>query len=93
MDYAQTQVPYNMNPDIQLLRQAFLYGRNMPQGVYIWELAAALGLKELPTMRDVIDTLMLTNLQSEITLSGVTPTSSKLRTIKEWLVPNRNFGG
>ena len=50
-------------------------------------------MKELPTMRDVIDTLMLTNLQSEITLSGVTPTSSKLRTIKEWLVPNRNFGG
>ena len=93
MDYAQTQVPYNMNPDIQLLRQAFLYGRNMPQGVYIWELAEALGLKELPTMRDVIDTLMLTNLQSEITLSGVTLSSSKLRTIKEWLVPNRNFGG
>ena len=93
MDYAQTQVPYNMNPDIQLLRQAFLYGRNLPQGCYVWELAEALGLPELPTMRDVIDTLMLTNLQSEITLSGVTPTSSKLRTIKEWLVPNRNFGG
>lgn len=93
MDYAQTQVPYNMNPDIQLLRQAFLYGRNMPQGVYIWELAEALGLKELPTMRDVIDTLMLTNLQSELTISGVTLSSSKLRTIKEWLVPNRNFGG
>jgi hypothetical protein len=93
MDYAQTQVPYNMNPDIQLLRQAFLYGRNLPQGAYVWELAEALGLKELPTMRDVIDTLMLTNLQSEITLSGVTLNSSKLRTIKEWLVPNRNFGG
>jgi hypothetical protein len=93
MDYAQTQVPYNLNPDIQLLRQAFLYGRNLPQGAYVWELAEALGLKELPTMRDVIDTLMLTNLQSEITLSGVTPNSSKLRTIKEWLVPNRNFGG
>lgn len=93
MDYAQTQVPYNLNPDIQLLRQAFLYGRNLPQGCYVWELAEALGLPELPTMRDVIDTLMLTNLQSEITLSGVTPSSSKLRTIKEWLVPNRNFGG
>jgi hypothetical protein len=93
MDYAQTQVPYNMQPDIQLLRQAFLYGRNLPQGTYVWELAEALGLKELPTMRDVIDTLMLTNLQSEITLAGVTPSSSKLRTIKEWLVPNRNFGG
>ncbi len=93
MDYAQTQVPYNMNPDVQLLRQAFLYGRNLPQGVYVWELAEALGLKELPTMRDVIDTLMLTNLQTEITLAGVTPVSSKLRTIKEWLVPNRNFGG
>ncbi len=93
MDYAQTQVPYNMNPDLQLLRQAFLYGRNMPQGVYIWELSEALGLKELPTMRDVIDTLMLTNLQTEITLSGVALSNSKLRTIKEWLVPNRNFGG
>ena len=93
MDYASTQVPYNMNPDVQLLRQAFLYGRNLPQGVYVWELAEALGLKELPTMRDVIDTLMLTNLQTEITLSGVSLASSKLRTIKEWLVPNRNFGG
>jgi hypothetical protein len=93
MDYASTQVPYNINPDVQLLRQAFLYGRNLPQGCYVWELAQALGLPELPTMRDVIDTLMLTNLQTEITLSGVTPSSSKLRTIKEWLVPNRNFGG
>ena len=93
MDYASTQVPYNLPPDVQLLRQAFLYGRNLPQGVYIWELAEALGLPELPTMRDVIDTLMLTNLQSEITFSGLTLASSKLRTIKEWLVPNRNFGG
>ncbi len=93
LDYAQTQVPYSLNPDVQLLRQAFLYGRNMPQGVYIWEMAEALGLKELPTMRDVIDTLMLTNLQSEFTLTGTTISSSKLRTIKEWLVPNRNFGG
>lgn len=93
MDYAQTQVPYSINSDVQLLRQAFLYGRNLPQGVYTWELSEALGMKELPTMRDVIDTLMLTNLQSEITVSGVTLSSSKLRTIKEWLVPNRNFGG
>ncbi len=93
MDYASTQVPYNINADLQLLRQAFLYGRNMPQGTYIWELSEALGLKELPTMRDVIDTLMLTNLQTEITIAGVTLSSSKLRTIKEWLVPNRNFGG
>ncbi len=93
LDYAQTQVPYNMAPDIQLLRQAFLYGRNLPQGAYVWELAEALGLPELPTMRDVIDTLMLTNLQSEFTLTGTTASSSKVRTIKEWLVPNRNFGG
>ena len=93
MDYASTQVPYSINADLQLLRQAFLYGRNMPQGVYLWELSEALGLKELPTMRDVIDTLMLTNLQTEITIAGVNLSSSKLRTIKEWLVPNRNFGG
>lgn len=93
LDYAQTQVPYNLNPDVQLLRQAFLYARNLPQGVYVWELAEALGLKELPTMRDVIDTLMLTNLQTEFTLTNTTASSSRLRTIKEWLVPNRNFGG
>lgn len=93
LDYAQTQVPYNINPDLQLLRQAFLYGRNLPQGVYVWELAEALGLPELPTMRDVIDTLMLTNLQAEWTFTGTTASSSKMRTIKEWLVPNRNFGG
>ena len=53
-----------------------------------------LALPELPTMRDVIDTLMLTNLrQAEWTFNNTTISSSKMRTIKEWLVPNRNFGG
>jgi hypothetical protein len=93
MSYANTQVPYSLNPDLQLLIQEYRYLKPLPQGVYLWDLAMALGLPELPTMRDVIDTIMLTNLQSEITVSGLTLSSSNLRTIKEMLVPNRNFGG
>lgn len=93
MDYANTQVPYSLNTDLQYLLQEFRYCKPLPQGVLVWDLAMALGLPELPTMRDVIDTLMLTNLQSNITVSGLTLASSNLRTIKEMLVPNRNFGG
>lgn len=93
MDYANTQVPYSINPDLQLLMQEYRYCKPLPQGTYVWDLAMALGLPELPTMRDVIDTIMLTNLQSELTVSGLTLSGSNLRTIKELLVPNRNFGG
>jgi hypothetical protein len=93
MDYANTQVPYSLNADLQLLLQEFRYCKPLPQGCYVWDLAMALGLPELPTMRDVIDTIMLTNLESEITVSGLTLAGSNLRTIKELLVPNRNFGG
>jgi hypothetical protein len=92
MDYAQTQVPYNIQPDVELFREAILRALQMPQGVYTWELAAALGLPEFPTLRDVINTIKLTNLQSEITLSGVTLAGNHgLHTIKEMLSPNRRF--
>lgn len=93
LDYANTQVPYNLNHNLQLLMQEFRYMKPLPQGVYVWDLAMALGLPELPTMRDVIDTIMLTNLQSEVTVASMTLANSNLRTIKELLVPNRNFGG
>ena len=93
MGYANTQVPYSLNADLQLLMQEYRYCKPLPQGCYVWDLAMALGLPELPTMRDVIDTIMLTNLQTEMTVSGLTLASSNLRTIKELLVPNRNFGG
>jgi hypothetical protein len=91
MNYAQTQVPYNINPDVELFRQRFLYGLDMTQGTYVWELAAALGLPEFPTLRDVINTIKLTNLQTVFTLTGVTPSSSAFKTVKEMLSPNRRF--
>lgn len=91
MDYAQTQVPYNIQPDVALFRESILRASIPPQGVYTWELAEALGLPEFPTLRDVINTIKLTNLQSEITLASVTPSGSGLHTIKEQLSPNRRF--
>jgi len=91
LDYAQTQVPYNINPDVELFRQRFLYSLDQTQGTYIWELAAALGLPEFPTLRDVINTIKLTNLQTEFTLTGVTPSASAFKTVKEMLSPNRRF--
>jgi len=92
LDYAQTQVPYNINPDVELFREAILRSLQMPQGVYTWELACALGLPEFPTLRDVINTIKLTNLQSELTLAGVTLGGNHaLHTIKEMLSPNRRF--
>lgn len=87
--YAQTQVPYNENPDIALLRQRALYGRDLPQGVYTWELAQPLMLPELVGTRDAINTARLTDLFTFVTLSGVTLNSSQLRTIREQLVANR----
>lgn len=91
MDYAQTQVPYNIDPDVELFREAILRALQMPQGTYTWELSCALGLPEFPTLRDVINTIKLTNLQTELTLSGVTPSSSAIHTVKEMLSPNRRF--
>lgn len=92
MDYAQTQVPYNINPDVEIFREAILRALQMPQGVYTWELACALGLPEFPTLRDVINTIKLTNLQTEITTSGLTLAGNHaIHTIKEMLSPNRRF--
>lgn len=89
LQYAQTQKPYVVNADIQLLRQRMLYGRDLPPGVYCHELTCGLGLPEMPTTRDVLNTSRLTDLQSIITLSGVTLSTGQLRTIREQLVANR----
>lgn len=89
LQYAQTQKPYVIQSDIQLMRQRMLYGLDLPAGVYVHELACGMGLPELPTTRDVLNTSRLTDLQSIITLSGVTLSTGQLRTIQEQLVANR----
>jgi len=89
MTYASTQMPYNVQPDVFLFRESILRASIPPQGVYCWELAEALGLPEFPTLRDVVNTIKLTNLNVEFTLAGVTPSSSGLHTITERLSPNR----
>lgn len=87
--YAQTQTPYNENPDIHLFRQRALYGRDLPQGVYTWELAQPLMLPELVGTRDALNTARLTDLFTFATLAGVTLNQAQLRTIREQLVANR----
>jgi hypothetical protein len=89
LQYAQTQKPYVIQTDIQLMRQRMLYGLDLPAGVYVHELECGMGLPELPTTRDVLNTSRLTDLQSIITLSGVTLSTGQLRTIQEQLVANR----
>jgi hypothetical protein len=89
LQYAQVQKPYVINPDIQLFRQRMLYGSDLPPGVYVHELSEALGLPEMPTTRDVLNTSRLTDLQSILTLSGVTLSTGQLRTIRVQLSANR----
>lgn len=87
--YAQTQVPYLSAGDPYLFRQRILLGQDMPQGVYCWLFDVAMGLPELPTTRDIMNTVMLTDLQTVFTTSGLTLSNGNLRTIKEMLVANR----
>ena len=89
LQYAQVQKPYVINPDIQLFRQRMLYSSDLPPGVYVHELQTGLGLPEMPTTRDVLNTSRLTDLQSIITLSGVTLSTGQLRTIRTQLSANR----
>jgi hypothetical protein len=87
--YSQTQIPYDMDPDTQLFRQRLLYGRDLPAGVYVWELSDPMGLPELVGTRDIINTARLTDLDLVTTLSGVTLSTGQVRTIREQLVANR----
>lgn len=90
LQYAQTQKPYVINTDVQLFRQRFIYGSDLPAGVYCHELCACgADLPELPMTRDSLNTSRLTDLQSIITLSGASTTGAQLRTIREQLVANR----
>jgi hypothetical protein len=89
LQYAQTQKPYTINPDLQLFRQRMLYGGDLPPATYVHELECGLGGPEMPTTRDVLNTSRLTDLQSILTLSGVTLSTGQLRTIREQLVANR----
>lgn len=89
LQYAQTQKPYVIQSDIQLFRQRMLYGSDLPPAVYVHEFECGMGGPELPTTRDVLNTSRLTDLQSIITLSGVTLDTGQLRTIEEQLVANR----
>jgi len=89
LQYAQVQKPYVINPDIQLARQRVLYGSDLPPGVYVHALRNGLGLPEMPTTRDVLNTSRLTDLQSIVTLSGVTLSTGQIRTIREQLSANR----
>ncbi len=88
--YSQTQVPYLVDARLQCFRQRLLYTRELPQGAYCFELAEPLLLPELVGTRDVLNTARLTDLQTQITLSGVTLTAPQgLRTIREQLLANR----
>jgi len=87
--YSQTQVPYIWDASSLQAHQRLLYGGDLPGGVYVHELSNAMGLPELVTTRDALNTARLTDMKIIYTLSGVTLTNGNLRTVKEQLVANR----
>ncbi len=87
--YAQTQVPYDSDPNIWLLWQRWKYGRDLPGGVYVHEFGQPNGLPELVGIRDIINTARLTDLDLIATLSGQTLTSAFVRGIRRQLSVNR----
>lgn len=88
VQYAQTQVIYSQNPDIQLWRQRKRYGSDIFAGVYVHDWANANDLPEEPTARDLIDTGLITDMGSIFNLdSSLTFTSAQIRTIRDQIVP------
>lgn len=87
--YSQTQIPYDQDAAVFLFRQRFLYGLDLPAGVFVTELSDAMGLPELVSTRDILNTARLTDLDFIATLSGVTLNGGQVRVIKEQLVANR----
>lgn len=87
--YSQTQVPYIWDAASLQAHQRMVYGFDLPGGVYVHELSNAMGLPELVTTRDALNTARLTDMKFIYTLSGVTLNNGNLRTIKEQLVANR----
>lgn len=87
--YSQTQVPYIWDASSLQAHQRLLYCGDLPGGVFVHELSDAMGLPELVTTRDALNTARLTDMRFIYTLSGVTLSNGNLRTIKEQLVANR----
>jgi len=87
--YSQTQIPYDVDADSQLLIQRERYSQDLPGGVYCHELSMPNGLPELVGVRDIINTARLTDMDLIATLSGVTLTNGFIRGIREQLVKNR----
>jgi hypothetical protein len=88
--YAQSQVPYNMHPDIHLWRQRRRYGQDLPSAVYVHDFGIGNFLPEEPTSRDLFDTGEITDMQSIITLDSSLALAGSpfLRTIREEILPS-----
>ncbi len=88
--YAQSQVPYNMDPNIHLWRQRRRYGQDLPSGVYVHDFGIGNYLPEEPTSRDLFDTGEITDMQSITTLdSSLTLAGSPMmRSIREEILPS-----
>jgi hypothetical protein len=85
--YAQSQVAYNVLPDIQLYRQRERYGQNLPEAVYVWDWLYGNGLPENPSSRDAFDSGYLTDFRSIFNIDGsAVLTNARLRTIRDELV-------
>jgi hypothetical protein len=88
LQYAQTQVAYNMKPDIHLWRQRQRYGMDLPPGLYVHDLGMPDELPEFPGPRDWIDTGFITDFKSIINIDSSTSlVSAQLRTIRDTLAP------
>lgn len=79
--FNQNEIPYKVNRQLDAYVQRERMVRDMPDGVYIWDLWNTTGI------RDAINTLNLNDLTSRLTLAGATIAGvSDIRTLTEQLI-------
>ena len=87
--YNQSEVPYNVNNQVQMLLQRKRYGSDLPLGTFVHDWYMSNGMPNLGNSRDFINSSSVTEFQSELTIaSGTTVTAgtSRIATIKRQLI-------
>jgi hypothetical protein len=87
--YNQSENPYNLDAQLQLMLQRERYGSDLPIGTFIHDWYYSNGMTNLGNSRDMLNSANVTEFQSEITIASgtsVTPGTSKIATIKRQLI-------
>ncbi len=87
--YNQSETPYHVFGQDQLMLQRYRYGRDLPKGVYVWDWSYQ-GLAGLGGARDFINSKSITDFLSQLQISNsavLGTNNNKLITLREQLVP------